>query len=250
MTHIEKAVSDPLQRSKWKVEARRIATHLKAMKDWGGKTRIKAGVAFDDQIVTIELEVELIARLSIDGLAETIFDGVLAIQDAAQAPGAVEPGNGRDTERPAPAPDTTPAAAPDRCLRRTAPAFQAQCESPAAGGIRLNLFPHERFQKRYGKRPLVQLILHLPVCEACFALMTPAEVIAHGMEPGQWGAASKEAQRRNQGILPIKEESQIEFIPWADPEYVALRGHIAKHHPEVLNQAPAGPQPEGVGDGS
>lgn len=125
--------------------------------------------------------------------------------------------------------------APDRCLRRIAPTFQMQCENPAAGGIRLSLFPHQRFQKRYGKHPLVQLILHLPVCEACFALMTPAQVIAHGMEPGQWGAASKEAQRRNQGILPIKEESQIEFIPWADPEYVALRGHIAKHHPEVAS---------------
>lgn len=231
MTCIEKAISDPLQRAKWKKEAHRIATHLKATKDWGGKIRIKAGVAFDDQIVTIELDVALIARLSVDALAETIFDGVLAIQDAEPMPAE------QQGDQAAAQPDEKPTC---RCLRRTPPAYQEQCPNIAAGGIRLNLFPHQRFKKRYGKRPLVQLILHLPICEACFPQMTPAEVIQHGMEPGQWGAASKEAQRRNQGILPIKEESQIEFIPWADPEYVALRGHIAKHHPEIISIGPSG----------
>lgn len=226
MTYIEKAVSDPLQRAKWKAEARRIATHLKAAKDWGDKTSIKIGVCFDDQVVTIGLELALIARISVEALADTIFDGVLGIQDAAQA--MTSP-----TVEYSVVNDPTSFNVQERCVRRIAPAFEVQCANNAAGGIRLKLYASPTLQKRYGRRPLVQLILHLPVCEACFALMTPAEVIANGMEPGQWGAASKEAQRRNHGVLPIKDESLIEFVAWTNPEYVALREHIAKHHPEV-----------------
>lgn len=115
------------------------------------------------------------------------------------------------------------------------PEYTERCPAMATGGIRLILFAADTIQKRYGRRAMLSLILDLPVCEACFKLMTPLQVITDGLQPGQWGAIAKEAQRRNSGILPLRENSLIEHIPFDDAEYAALRTHISKEHPEISN---------------
>ena len=119
----------------------------------------------------------------------------------------------------------------EKCWRRIAPGFEDSCQNNATGGITLVLFPHQHIQKRYGRRPMLRVILDLPVCAECFVKMTPLQVIQDGLQLGGWGEMVKFAQRRCGGILPIKEESVIEHIPFSDPEYAALRVHIAKAAP-------------------
>ena len=116
---------------------------------------------------------------------------------------------------------STPSAVP--CVRRKEPDFVEACENPASGGVRLSLFAHERMQKRYGRRPLLSVLLDLPVCPECYSRMNAMQVIGDGLANGQWGAISKIAQQRNYGVLPIKENSTIEHVPFDDPEYLTLR---------------------------
>jgi hypothetical protein len=267
MTHIYQAATNETERAKWRQQADAAAKHIKNVKDWGALTVFVPAFVFDDGVVKLTLEVAVIQRLPEQAIADRIFDAVLekvatdhrAAGESADAqlrgaPGmecghaaaqGAEPSAGLATEHaPAAAavvtyskqndPTNWDVDAPDRCIRRLPPAFTEQCQSQATGGVRLKLFAHKRFQKRYGRRSMLELLLHLPVCAGCFAQMTPDQVIAEGLQAGQWGAASKEAQRRNAGILPIREESEIEHVPYADAEYTALRAHIAKCHPEVL----------------
>lgn len=256
MTHIRKVPQDDTERAKWRQQANQAAKHMKKVSNWGELTVFVPAFVFDDGVVKLQLEVAFIQRLNEQALADWVFDTVLekvatdhrAAGDSADAqlrgapgmecghaaPASEEPVTGGESQD-APTRSPAPAAAVfDHCVRRIPPAFIEHCPNSATGGIRLKLFAHQRFQKRYGKRPMLEVLLHLPVCAGCFAQMTPAQVIADGLQPGQWGAVSKEAQRRNAGILPIREESEIEHVPYADAEYTALREHIAKAHPEVI----------------
>jgi hypothetical protein len=88
--------------------------------------------------------------------------------------------------------------------------------------VRLKLYPALSIQKRYGKRDMLALIFDLPICATCFSQMTAIEVI-NNQPPEMWQSFSKICQQRNQGILPIKENSEIEHLPFDDPEYVLLR---------------------------
>jgi len=124
----------------------------------------------------------------------------------------------------------------EKCWRRIAPDFKDPCPNNATGGITLVLFPHQHIQKRYGHRPMLRVILDLPVCAECFPKMTARQVIADGLLPGQWGVLSKAAQRRNNGILPVNEESAIEHISFSNPEYAALRAHIAKEREKANDE--------------
>lgn len=256
MTDIAKAPHDELQRMKWQHQARKIAAELKGIPDFGEKTVIKAGIVFDDQIVNVDIPVSLIQRMNEAALAEVIFNGVLSVQNddhratgesadgtsSSSHPSGMECGHAAPQGNSLPCTSSeglrhdgkVPPAAPavfEQCRRRKAPDFTEQCLAFATGGVRLILFAADTIQKRYGRRPMLALILDLPLCDACFQLMTPLQVITDGLQPGQWGAIAKEAQRRNSGILPVRENSLIELIPFADPEYVALRAHIAKEHP-------------------
>jgi hypothetical protein len=162
---------------------------------------------------------------SADGSAQA--SGMECGHAAPQAPAVTgnAPGPHQGTEQPA-----APAVSHDtveRCWRRIAPAFTEQCPNDATGGIRMKLYPALAVQRRYGKRDLLALLLDLPVCPGCFAQMTPLEVLSN-QPPEMWGAFSKMVQKRNHGILPIKEQSEIEHLPFDDPEYVLLRKSAAQ----------------------
>lgn len=266
MTYIHKAATDEAQRAKWRQQADAAAKHMKNVSDWGELTVFVPAFVFDDGVVKLKLDVAQIQKLNEQALADLIFYTVLdnletdhraagesADAELRAAPG-MECGHAAAQDDPGPTSSSRPvqpaaAAVFERCWRHFGPSFSEQCPNQATGGVQLLLYPHERFQKRYGRRPMLKLILDLPVCASCFAVMTPAEVIENGLQPGHWGVASKEAQRRNAGVLPIKENSLIAHVAFADPEYTALREHLAKHHPEISQPAPAGPQPEGAGHG-
>jgi hypothetical protein len=74
---------------------------------------------------------------------------------------------------------------------------------------------------------MLALILDLPVCAECFGKMTAIEVL-NNLGPDQWQAFTKVAQQRNHGILPIKEQCEIEHLPFDDAEYEVLRSQLAK----------------------
>ena len=139
-----------------------------------------------------------------------------------------------------------PAVAAERCWRRIAPTFAEQCPNDATGGVRLKLYPALTIQKRYGKRDMLALIFDLPVCASCFGQMSAVEVI-NNQPPEMWRTFTKLVQQRNNGILPIKEQSEIEHLPFDDPEYVLLRRQSAKQRAES-QPAPPGSQ-QGAGDG-
>jgi hypothetical protein len=119
-----------------------------------------------------------------------------------------------------------------------------QCSNEAAGGLRLNMFPTLAVQKRYGKRVMLSLIMDLPICAACMPKVTPSNV----MTEEQWRGFSRAAQQRNSGILADREQTEIVLCQFNEPEYVALRAHVAKQAKQS-QPAPAGPQ-QGAGNGS
>lgn len=167
------------------------------------------------------------------------------------APGALQPADhGRGVDGDSLKVATTPpaAAVSERCWRRIAPTFAEQCPNDATGGVRLKLYPALSIQKRYGKRDMLALIFDLPICASCFSQMTAIEVI-NNQPPEMWQSFSKICQQRNQGILPIKENSEIEHLPFDDPEYVLLRRSSAEQR-AASQSAPAGPQPEGASNGA
>jgi hypothetical protein len=139
----------------------------------------------------------------------------------------------------------------ERCWRYIDPPKNTeQCPNDATGGMRLKLFAGEAIQRRYGKKLMLALILDLPVCAECFSKMSALEVIKN-LDGRLWSALSKMAQRQNRGIVPIKESSEIEHLAFDDPEYVLLRKQMAKRAASNESQpAPAGPLPEGVGNGN
>lgn len=275
MTWIHRADIDPVERAKWRENADKASTHMKALK-FDDKAIYEILFAFDDSTVRMHIEVDLIKKLDEKALADWVFDAVLAKcaahraagdsaeafasasgmecgHAAAQAP-AVTGNDPRPTSSSSGPDQPAAAAVVERCWRRIPPAYTEQCEHNATGGIRLVCYAAEHLQKRYGRKPLLKLILDLPVCSSCFALMTPMQVIVDGLQPGQWADISRTSQKRNHGVLPIKEQSTIEHVPFTDHEYAALRVHIAKEHPdakratpEVPQPAPAAPQPEGAG---
>ena len=233
MTDITKVAKDDVQRAKWRAEAARIAEELKKVPDFGGLEQIKAAIVFNDQVVQIQLPVDTIKESSEGALAILIFDGVLRMQEDLPAPATppAEPPKGDDAEAIRKAAEEVReklAQAPEPCWRRLEPEYKDPCPNNATGGIRLTLYPHESIQKRYGKKPMLRLVLDLPVCSECFPKMTPAQVISDGLAPGQWGEMSKIAQRKCNGILPAKDESVIEHVPFTDPEYMGLRAQIDK----------------------
>jgi hypothetical protein len=245
LTEIAKAaMHDEAQLMKWRVESGRIAAHLKGIDEWGGRESIVAGIVFDDAVVRVPIDVSMIRRINTEALAEFIFNAALSkITDhrAAGESAAAHEATGMECGHAAPqvpegptssfssrgTPEPAAAAVSERCWRRIPPDFAEQCPHDATGGIRLKLFPALTIQKRYGKRDMLALILDLPVCADCFKLMTPIEVLSN-LGPAQWQAFSKVAQQRNNGVLPIKEQSEIEHLPFEDREYTMLRLELAK----------------------
>jgi len=124
---------------------------------------------------------------------------------------------------------------------------EEQCPNQAAGGLRVNIYATPTIQKRYGRKVMLSLIFDLPTCLACIPKFTPDNL----MTDNQWRAFAKVAQQRNSGILADRAETEIVLCQFEDPEYVALRDQITKRAASNDSQpAPAGPQPEGAGDGS
>lgn len=235
MTDITKVAKDDVQRAKWRAEAARIAIELrKRAPEFAGKEEIKVGVAFNDQVVTLQLPTATIRESSEGLLAILIYDGVLRMQDELPAPPPIEviPPAGAEAAAAPQGPAHT-----EPCWRRLEPDFKEACPNQATGGIGITLYPHESIQKRYGKKPMLDLILHIPVCPSCFARMTPTEVLRDGLAEGQWGDISKAAQRRCNGILPAKEETAIAHVPFSEPKYVMLRQHIAKQRVKDIEPA-------------
>lgn len=230
MTDIAKARHDEQQRANWRAQAVRSAAELKQVPSWGLLEEVKVGFAFDDSVVQLTIPTAHISSLSEAELALLIFDQVLNAPTVQRAAVPEAPPAGPDAAA------IVAAAAEEACWRRLPPEFTQPCTNKATGGVKLKLFPHQSIQKRYGKKPMLELILDLPICSTCFPQMTPDEVIQKGMAPEQWGAISKAAQRRCNGILPMREESVIEPVPFDDPQYLQLRAHIAKQRAAAAAQ--------------
>lgn len=232
------------------------------------KPKLKVGIVFDDAIITVTIDVSMIQKLSVNALADSLFTAALeaVLGKQGQVPPDRKAGDGigeaaetrqgepdsplgderkarptsgdgprqagcdaRENTGTSPAPaEVQPLAPLGKCWRRIEPDYVQPCQNDATGGVRLVLYPARSVQLRYGRKPLLRLILDLQVCPECFAKMTPHQVISDGLAPGQWGAISKVTQQRNNGWLPIKENSVIDHVPAGDPEYVALRAQIAK----------------------
>lgn len=235
-------LQNPAHRERWRLEVRRIVDELKAIPDWGGKEELKVGIVLDDALVKLTIKVEVIKTVAADTLSESLYCAALEMIEAmprgadgkisGRSQGRFEVNEAAPTEYSTvndPTSFSVEPAAPENqpCWRRLEPDFKEACPNNAAGGVRLKLFPAEAVSKRYGKRPLLKLTLDIPVCANCGAKITAAEVITN-LEAGLWGQFSKEAQRRNKGFLPIKENSEVEFVPFDDPEYVLLRQWMAK----------------------
>lgn len=73
MTHILKP--DPGEMKKWRRQADRIAAHLKAQKL--DREEIKAGIAFDDSVITVTLTAKQIRESTTQQLADHIYQTVL-----------------------------------------------------------------------------------------------------------------------------------------------------------------------------
>lgn len=255
------------QPERWLKQAREIAHKLKTDPRVPDKNPLNIGIAFDDSIVNLTLDRGTIERLDTQELAGLIFGLVLQDRTAApQAPCTARSDSPEDavtSGAPTPAADQPPpvgqpgqstggehrlpaqpaaAAVSERCAVNDT---GEQCPNDAAGGLRVNLYATQTIQKRYGRRSMLSLIFDLPICLACLPKVTPANV----MTDEQWRAFSKAAQQRNSGILADRAQTEILLCPFEDPEYVHLRERIAKQAANDSQPAPAGPQPEGAGDG-
>jgi hypothetical protein len=89
MTMITKALTDPKQREKWRVQAQRIAASLKQVVDFGSHPVITTGIVFDDLIIKVTLPVDLIQQLDVAELAKVIFEAAQQV--------VVEPDNEKRT---------------------------------------------------------------------------------------------------------------------------------------------------------
>lgn len=137
------------------------------------------------------------------------------------------------------------AAVSERCRRRIEPDFTQNCPNEATGGYRLTLHAAPAVQKRWGRNSLLSLIVDLPVCAECFAKSTAFDMTDAQLRAG----LNKQAQQLNQGILVDWKETELEHVPFSDPEYQILLRHTTGRRAIESQPAPAGPQPEGVGDG-
>jgi hypothetical protein len=131
------------------------------------------------------------------------------------------------------------------CRRRIEPDFTQNCPNEATGGYRLTLHAAPAVQKRWGKRSMLTLIVDLPVCPECFARSTVFDMTDVKLR----AALNVEAQRHNKGILVDWKETELEHVAFSDPEYQILLSHTTGRRAIDSQPAPAGPQPEGAGDG-
>ncbi len=233
-------INNQAHREKWRAQADKIAAHLKGVSDWGEMVKVKTGIAFDDGVRTLTLEVPFIQRLSEEALGEFIFYAVLATADQEAAPQAPAvtgnaPTSAQEQEQPA-----APAVS-ERCSVKDG---EEQCQNQAAGGLRVNLYATQTIQRRYGRRVMLSLVFDLPVCLGCMSKITPSNL----MTDEQWRAFSRVAQQRNSGVLADRSQTEIVLCKFDDPEYQALRAQIAKQQTKS-QPGPAGPQ-QGAGDGS
>ncbi|TAK84321.1 MAG: hypothetical protein EPO20_14625 [Betaproteobacteria bacterium] len=240
---------------RWLAQARKIAAELKARIHTIPKDPVNVGIAFDDGVVTINIDKGTLERLETAELAGLLFGLVLQDSDhraagesaGAQAQGA--PGECGHAAPPVPAGasssssgdgETAAAAVSERCSVKDG---EEQCQNQAAGGLRINLYATQTIQRRYGRRVMLTLIMDLPVCLGCMSKITPNNL----MTDEQWRAFSRVAQQRNSGVLADRSQTEIVLCKFDDPEYQALRAQIAKQQTKS-QPGPAGPQ-QGAGDG-
>lgn len=234
-------IANPLHAERWRQQALKIAAELKQVPNWNGKDKIKAGIAFDDQIVSVTLETALIERLNESALADLIYNGVLELQKSdhraagesadpeATVPG-MESGHAASQARTmdtngSPAPEPAAAAVSEKCSRKVEPDFTEACPSAATGGLRVILHAAPALQKRWGRRSLMTFIMDLPVCPSCFQKLNVMEVTDEQLRK----TLGRTAQQMNSGILVDWSQTQVEHLPFEAPEYVALRRSMEKH---------------------
>ncbi|HEX5128240.1 MAG TPA: hypothetical protein VFV90_00770 [Usitatibacter sp.] len=227
------------QPERWLAEARVIAKQLKTNPEVPKKDPLNIGIAFDNGIVNLTIDLGTLTRLEESELAGMIYGLVLHGTPAPQAPCTARsdsPEDGLTRAGPTPAAGDVPAGPPgqstdgehrlpaqpdgaghgERCLAH-------DCGKPAVAGLRVNLYATKAIQERYGRKVMLSLIFDLPVCEACFPSVTAADL----MNDEQWKAFAKVAAQRNSGIIADRAQTEIVMCAFEDPEYVMLRKRIA-----------------------
>ncbi len=223
LRHKEDSLTIPAkEHERWLLQARNVAGHLKQhieCPELVGRDPLRLTFGFDAEqkgvdLIKLEIPRSLVYELTVEELTGALYALVLAAVPRAE----VIPSHGLT------------------CL--VGPSDADKCGKPASGGLRVTLFATPTIQKRYGRKPLLSLVLDLPTCVDCHRLLTPWNT----MTDEQWRAFSRHAQQRNSGILADRSQTVIDLCPFEDPDYVALRR---------ANQTPAqaAPQPEGAGDG-
>lgn len=118
------------------------------------------------------------------------------------------------------------------------PDDETRCPNEAKGVIRLKLHAAPTIQKRYGKRVMLQMVMGFHVCPKCFPAVSVMKITDEKLR----ATLNRFAQQRNSGILVDWSQTELEHVPYDDPEYLLLVNSRKKDDAANDSQpAPAGP---------
>ena len=125
--------------------------------------------------------------------------------------------------------------------------FTKECPSDATGAIRIEFWPHKSIQAMVKEpKPLQTMIMNLRVCPSCFVRITPGDLLAGD----SLRSLERFAMETNHGIAVDRSQTKLVHVPLDDKDLLLLeRTLMEKAAANDSQPAPAGPQPEGAGDG-